>query len=201
MQDVKFPSQQEALYRTMHNCHFGYRTVCQGIIRAKYWIHLLEDRPASILDVGCGNCKLLNFLRDMRYEDLTGVDIVSGPYEHDSHQFVQVDLEAGKLPFEDQTFDHCFSFDVIEHLSKGYEEIIAEMCRVSNMIIGTIACFDVGTGNSGHGSPLHRTVKDPAEWTKIIDRISPKPMEYLVFESCLQKTLFYHTKKETEHED
>lgn len=197
MPELKFPSKQEALYRTMHNSNLRYQSVCQGIIRVKYWIHLLEDRPTSILDVGCGNCKLLNFLRDMQYEDLTGLDIVTGPYDHETHTFVQHDLMSDEpLPFDDDTFDHCLCFDVIEHLGRRCEESIAEMIRVSDTIIGTIACFTASTNRV-----LHRTLKTPAEWIKIINSLSDKDMEYLVFDSCGRKTLFYNTKKETKHED
>jgi len=185
------PKNQECLYRTMHNALPGYRQNNQGIIRLKSWLGKLKERPASILEVGCGNGKLCKLLSDMGY-DVTGLDIVYGPYDRQGYEFVLHDIGLGRLPFEDKTFDYCLSFDVLEHLqSKWVEEHIWDMMRVSNQIIGTVACFE--------RTFLHLTVREPEYWMEIISRHSPKEMQYHVFDEPKGKTLLF-MKKENQNE-
>ena len=181
------PSKQEALYRTMHNSLPAYRNNNQGIIRLKHWLNALQDIPASILEVGCGNGKLCKLLADMGY-DVTGLDIVKGPYER-KYPFVLHDIEKGRLPFKENTFDVCMSFDVLEHLHMRWSEYhVWDMARVSNYIIGTVACF-------GHGE-LHQNVKNPVTWMDIISRQAGRDMEFQVFEEQKGQTLLFYPKKE-----
>jgi len=184
---MKMPTAHEALYRTMHNCHDGYINTNQGLRRLRYWLPLLPDPPVSILDVGCGNGKLCELLADMDYTDITGLDIVPGPYDRKNYNFVQHDLLKGTLPFKDKEFDVCFSFDAIEHLPEKYDEILAEMLRVSKLLIGTIACFD--------RTILHPTVFEPGRWIAKISELSQDTMGYKIFtnDANTQDTLFFYT--------
>lgn len=184
---MNFPSKQEAIYQTMHNTLPGYRYHNQGIKRLAFWILSLKAKPASILEVGCGNGILCKFLVDMGY-DVTGLDIVPGSYDRAGYNFVQHDITLGFLPFTDNEFDCCLSFDVLEHLPRKWvEHHIWDMLRVSNSIIGTAACFE--------RAPLHLTVKEPEYWMEIISRHSEKEMHYHVFDAPIGKTLLFNTKK------
>lgn len=186
---MKFPTKNEALYQTMHHTLAGYRYNNQGIIRLPFWILSLKAKPASILEVGCGNGKLCKFLVDMGY-DVTGLDIVPGSYDRDGYAFVQHDIQLGYLPFTDKEFDCCLSFDVLEHLDRKWvEHHIWDMLRVSDQIIGTAACFE--------RTPLHITVEEPEWWQKLISRISGKEMHYHVFDATIGQTLLFYTKKES----
>jgi len=185
---MQLVSEQEALYRTMHNASVDYRNNNQGIIRLQHWIGSLREKPASILEVGCGNGKLCNLLVDMGY-DVTGLDIVPGPYDRIAYQFVKHDIGLGFLPFKDKEFDYCLSFDVLEHLEKKWiEHHIWDMLRVSKYLIGTVACFGK--------APLHLTVQEPGYWQEIVSRHSKREMQYHVFEEPKGKTLLFYTKKE-----
>lgn len=186
-----FPSKQEALYRTMHNACPAYRNYNQGIGRLRHWITLLRKGPASILEVGCGNGLLCKILVTMGY-DVTGLDIVPGPYER-PYNFVKHDIGLGRLPFEDKTFDYCLSFDVLEHLeTKWVEEHIWDMLRIAGDIIGTVACFERPL--------LHLTVREPEWWMEIISRHGGE-IKYKVFDEPKGKTLLFYTKKESRNDN
>ena len=169
------PNQAEALYRTMHNCHSAYRENNQGIKIASDWLHLIRDargevhnpwtdKPIKILELGCGNGKLCNFLSEMDL-DITGVDIVLSPtiYDRSMYKFIQHDLTEFPYPFEDNEFDYCINFDVMEHLPEDKVcGVLKEMARISRCVIVKIAC-------SG-SPPLHITVKSPGWWVdKLIE--------------------------------
>lgn len=193
MNEVKFPSKQEALYRTVHFCRPSYQDINHGIKRIQKWLPLIGKSPMSILEVGCGNGKLCKLFLDMGVEDVTGLDITPGPYDHEGYKFIQHDLTTGTLPFKDKEFDYCFSFDVIEHLPEKYDEIIAEMLRVSKVIIGVIACF-----RSHEYFTLHPTVFDPKRWIWKITELSEDEMGFDIVSYSDGKekpALFYYTRK------
>jgi len=190
---IKFPTQQEALYNTMHNCDNRYRHVSQGIKRLPLWLHMLPKPPASILEVGCGNGKLCKLLVEMGY-DVVGMDLVPGPYDRSGYDFRLHNLSEGVLPFKDNEFDVCLSFDVIEHLETNYDETIAEMLRVGKMAIGVIACFGTGAQIQNR---LHPTVFDPQRWIWKITELSQDEMGYEIvsYVNPEVKALFYYTKE------
>jgi len=76
----------------------------------------------SVLDVGCGRRYLAQYLpAESVY---TGVDFKQ-PCD------VVVDLERGRLPFADRSFDAVVCADVLEHLDKAHD-MLDSLCRVSD---------------------------------------------------------------------
>ena len=190
---MKFPSKQEALYQTMHNCNVRYQNVNQGIRRLPLWLRMLPKQPASILEVGCGNGRLCNLLVEMGY-NVVGIDIVPGMYDRSGYEFHVHDLCEGTLPFKDNEFDACLSFDVIEHLPTNYDETIAEMLRVGKIAIGVIACWRTGAQSQLN---LHSTVFEPERWMQKISELSQDEMGYEVvsYPDPKAKAIFYYTRK------
>ena len=186
---MDFPSEKESLYQTMHNASLGYQNKNWGIDTLRQWIGRLR-KPASVLEVGCGNGKLCNLLSDMGY-DVTGLDITEGGYDRKNYKFVKHDITLGFLPFKDNEFDYCVSFDVIEHLEpKWVEEHIFDMFRVSKEVIASIACFTA--------SPFHLSVYPPEWWVEKLNRICQgleiKTFHIFTDEHGRQRILF-HGKK------
>ena len=86
----------------------------------------------SVLDLGCGTCKLLTILRDTGREVL-GVDrsgIALGFCKKREIETKKLDLEGGKLPFDDNSFDNVTSVHALEHLESP-EKLIKEARRIA----------------------------------------------------------------------
>ncbi len=159
----------QTLYNTMHISHIGYRGANQGIATASDWLHLLRnnrgvvhdpwtDTPITIVELGCGNGKLCEFLKRQSM-DVTGTDIFDNEivYDRSLYKFVKHDLTQTPYPFEDNEFDYGLSFDVLEHLKEEYiAPALQEMARFSRSLIIKVSC-------SGE-KPLHLTIKSPGWW-------------------------------------
>ena len=98
-------------------------------------------RPASILDVGCGQGAWLAAGAALGVTELTGVD---GPWVdanrmlHPMIRFVQADLEKG-IDLG-QRFDLCISVEVAEHISfKAAETFVETLSNASDVIIFSAA--------------------------------------------------------------
>jgi len=115
-----------------------------------------------MLDVGCGNGKLCKFLTDMGHE-VTGVDIVGGPYDREGYEFVTHDLSTGYMPFKDKQFDLAVSFDVMEHIAPDdVGKVLGDIFRVAKKVVVCVPLMHPTEGKPLLGK-LHRTVR-PAEW-------------------------------------
>ena len=88
----------------------------------------------KILDFGCGVGRHTREFREAGY-DAVGVD---RPYPGladelaalpDGGENVHLSSEVGRLPFEDDTFDLCFSTSVFEHVM-DYDAALSEISRV-----------------------------------------------------------------------
>lgn len=86
----------------------------------------------SVLDLGCGACKLLKILENAGRK-VTGVDksdVAKDMCTGRAVEFVKVDLEKEDLPFEDNSFDNVISVHTMEHLELP-EKLIKDACRVA----------------------------------------------------------------------
>jgi ubiquinone/menaquinone biosynthesis C-methylase UbiE/uncharacterized protein YbaR (Trm112 family) len=87
---------------------------------------------ASVLDVGCGDGRMLNKLVAQYQIKGQGVDISSNQLKENlrNNPFGNIFYlsDAERLPFGDNTFDFIFCFDVLEHLSSP-QACINEICR------------------------------------------------------------------------
>jgi ubiquinone/menaquinone biosynthesis C-methylase UbiE len=77
----------------------------------------------SVLDVGCGEAYLKKYVTG----EYVGVDIAGNPD-------ISVDLEKGKIPFKDDSFDCVVCTDVLEHID-DIHKVFVELTRVTNKYV------------------------------------------------------------------
>ena len=113
----------------------------------------LEHKPKKVLDVGCGEGKLVKLLRDEGIE-ASGIDI-EGNGKYASRWCGYGD--ALEIPFPNNYFDVVASNDFFEHL-EGDEVLIvySEMQRVGKQVVARISLKEKDN---------HLTVK-PISWWK-----------------------------------
>ncbi len=122
--------------------------------RIKNTIDLIPSKIKSLLEVGCGDGRILNQLIG-KYENICGLDISYNALNYVQAETVQGSLE--KLPFPDNSFDVVICCEVLEHLPYSiYEKSLKEIERVSkkyilisvpndeNLNIGMIKCPQCG---------------------------------------------------------
>lgn len=85
------------------------------------WRKYGETLQGEILDVGADQCGIKKFLPPgTKY---TGIGL-GGSVD------VEIDLEKGKLPYEDNSFDCVLCLDTLEHLD-NLHEAFDELCRIT----------------------------------------------------------------------
>ncbi|MBF0593933.1 MAG: class I SAM-dependent methyltransferase [Candidatus Omnitrophica bacterium] len=94
----------------------------------------LRDLPPSprILDIGCGRGQVLKRCKMIRHDAIVvGVDISNDLYfiKEPECSFLQVNLEEGRIPLEDNSFDLITCEHVVEHLN-NFNGIFLEIRRL-----------------------------------------------------------------------
>ena len=96
-----------------------------------------------VLDLGCGDGKLLRYLRETRGIDDYGVEIdpesVLGCIRNDV-DVIQIDIEGGLSGFEDQSFDHVIISQALQAM-RATERILSEMLRVADEAVVSFPNF------------------------------------------------------------
>ena len=96
-----------------------------------------------VLDLGCGDGKLLRYLRETRAIDGYGVEIdpesVLGCIRNDV-DVIQIDIEGGLSGFEDQSFDHVIISQALQAM-RATERILSEMLRVADEAVVSFPNF------------------------------------------------------------
>jgi SAM-dependent methyltransferase len=128
-----------------------YETYNRGLYR---W-YLRVKKYKSVLDVGCGNGYLVEYLRERGIKAL-GLDFSEYAGTATGY-FIQHDATNG-LPFNDETFDVVISSDFFEHLPEDKIDFVRdEMLRVGRNVISLINYKKEKIDNT------HLTIK-PKEW-------------------------------------
>lgn len=98
-----------------------------------------EIKPNSkILDVGCGQANLLQFLPDCEY---VGVDMHESSIRKLKRKGIKaicLDVSKDSLPFENE-FDFVIAGELLEHLTRPYDFLlqVKKALKKNGMLIGT----------------------------------------------------------------
>ena len=98
---------------------------------------------SKVLDLGCGDGSLLQFLRSSLETKGYGVEKDDANWlacMQNGTNVIQMDLEAGLSGFEDQSFDTVILSQTLQAMHNT-EEIVQEMLRVGREIIVTFPNF------------------------------------------------------------
>jgi ubiquinone/menaquinone biosynthesis C-methylase UbiE len=105
--------------------------------RSKEFLRLFNQKiKGDILDIGCGNGSLISSILEIKDKNsrVFGFDINKDIIKEAQNNIKdkKVILRCGfneKIPFEDESFDIAFSFDVLEHVD-NIEKSMSENSRV-----------------------------------------------------------------------
>ena len=122
---------------------------------------------SKVLDLGCGDGSLLQFLRShlqikgygVEKDDANWLDCLQN-----GTNVIQMDLEAGLSGFEDQSFDTVILSQTLQAMHNT-EEIVQEMLRVGREIIVTFPNFGYWHNRiqiTGGRMPVSKTL--PYQW-------------------------------------
>lgn len=96
-------------------------------------INLIPDNCDSLLEVGCGDGRILNQIKD-NYKTIYGIDISKEAIKN-----VEVPTklaDASELPFPDNSFDIVLCCEVLEHIPyETYQKSLKELERVAKKYI------------------------------------------------------------------
>lgn len=174
-----------------------------GLLTLREWFQFIPYESSSILEVGCGNGKTCRLLTDMRH-DVTGIDIVPGPYDRDGYEFIQHDIAEMGLPFVDDTFEMAISFDVLEHIEPDKVLFaISEMSRVAKTVAFVVPLLDRTMDIALQEGKCHRTVRDCDWWIDTAARylFTVLATEFEVPTHDMTRLMFYGESKKEEKEN
>ncbi|MBP1157465.1 MULTISPECIES: class I SAM-dependent methyltransferase [unclassified Paenibacillus] len=94
---------------------------------------------SSVLDAGCGEGEITNFVNNKfnNLRSLKGIELEPVTVDEANKRFPHLDITQGsiyELPFEDNAFDLVIACEVLEHLENP-QRALDEIIRVSNKYI------------------------------------------------------------------
>ena len=126
------------------------------------------------LDFGCGKGEVVSLLRE-RGVDAYGADVFWGGMDWDEGPHRDLlrrdwirEITAGRLPFDDDTFDVIVSDQVLEHV-ENLEQSVAEMARVLR-----------SGGRMYHQFPTKNIVLEPHTMVPLAHRLPTTPRRHLL---------------------
>jgi ubiquinone/menaquinone biosynthesis C-methylase UbiE len=92
-----------------------------------------EQKPTSVLDVGCGEGEAIARLLEVLPEDVVGVDVNEDSLAFAGHRHPRFRFEVRsvyQLPYPDRAFDVVMCLEVLEHLERP-DDALRELLRVT----------------------------------------------------------------------
>lgn len=101
--------------------------------RLRNTLSLVPYKAKVILDVGCGEGQLLEYLNKIKGRELYGVDVLSHVVYQARKRVptsIIVQSDGCKMKFKNNTFDVVTCIDVLEHIP-NWRDVIKEIIRVT----------------------------------------------------------------------
>lgn len=162
------PHRQEEFdrYTRVYANHPKYVVSSERFAQTKADIMACPSR-GSLLEVGCGPGVLLDLAESLGFGPTRGIEMVAQCC--DGTRITQG--LAHELPFEDESFDVCCMFDVIEHLIPGDDQMACEeLYRVARKHILISASNRPSVYD---GFDLHINKRDYGDWQRLFAQWMP----------------------------
>ncbi|OLP59924.1 hypothetical protein BJF93_10005 [Xaviernesmea oryzae] len=167
-----------AIYDDVYQRVPGYQTPLSspGLRVAYKAADLIRASGPDHLDVGCGLGFVVEALRNIPFrKNSRGADVSRVACQGANTRLGEeraFEIQAGRLPFEDQSFDLVTCFDVLEHLDlPDVERLRMEINRVAKP--GALQIFNISLRDSGtrdlNNESVHRTVRPAYWWDEIFN--------------------------------
>jgi 2-polyprenyl-3-methyl-5-hydroxy-6-metoxy-1,4-benzoquinol methylase len=106
-------------------------------------LQYLDPQPESVLDVGCAEGLLGEWIKKNRGCRVTGIELSPDAARSASDRLDEVlvgNIETMELPFSEGTFDHIIFGDVLEHLTDPWRVLkkVAPLLRPGGSVIACI---------------------------------------------------------------
>ena len=129
-----FPLKKENIYLAKSEKGYfeGLDSLSEDLLIDNYNV-IKELEEGSVLDLGCGTGRLGLLLKrsGRKVEGIDNSDIAIRMCEDKDLKVKKLNLEKGKLPYEDNQFDNVIMVHCLEHLENP-EEVIKEAQRIAN---------------------------------------------------------------------
>lgn len=94
-------------------------------------IGLDSAQPLEVLDIGCGDGKMISYAApNIVYSAVDRGDVYQTSLESRGIRFTMMDIESGPLPYPDNAFDLVMMNHLIEHV-RDYDALVSELWRIT----------------------------------------------------------------------
>lgn len=126
-------------------------------------------KPASVLDVGCGTGKVIDYLIEKGIGDVMGLEGSSLAISNARHPEVIREADLAKPVDLGRRFDLVYSVEVAEHIRpEAAEEFVRTLTRHGDRVLMTVA-------RPGQGGLGHLNEQEPAYWEEQFARVGFVP--------------------------
>ena len=120
---------------------------CRFDDAVKLSLKYLNDKSLKILEAGCGSGRVVNYLYDLGFQNIYGIELNHDAVTHINRIFPELNIIQGDLlymPYDDK-FDVVLSYGVVEHFPDGLELpllSIYDILKPGGVAIVTVPSFN-----------------------------------------------------------
>lgn len=84
----------------------------------------LNDYNLKILEAGCGSGRVVKYLYDLGYKNISGIELNQNAVNNINQTYSELNIIQGdilNMPYEEKSFDIIISYGVVEHFKEGLD--------------------------------------------------------------------------------